>query len=131
MATDFSFGSTKHPDTAKKTRRSRMRQERDELKQKAAQERQEYSASLTPQMRLSALDRRLGVGVGAVKERAKLLLKTEAKKPAVKQEQVITIMTDNVDKEIVDVLEEESNKRGKLKYDKASRSKNSARGKRA
>lgn len=53
-----------------------------EEKQAEAAERDKYCASLSPQERLAGLDRRLGPGVGAKKERARLLAKLT---PEVKQ----------------------------------------------
>lgn len=46
-----------------------------EEKRAEAEERNKYCASLSPQERLAGLDRRLGSGVGAKKERARLLAK--------------------------------------------------------
>ena len=43
-----------------------------ERKMKEGLERKEYWDSLTPQEKLKDLDRRLGVGQGAVRQRAKL-----------------------------------------------------------
>lgn len=46
--------------------------DRKEKKHEEAQVRNDGWASLTPQQQLDALDSRLGKGVGAVKQRAKL-----------------------------------------------------------
>lgn len=46
-----------------------------EEKRAEAEERNKYCASLSPQERLAGLDRRLGSGIGAKKERARLLAK--------------------------------------------------------
>ena len=45
---------------------------RVEARQERAQERQEYWASLSPEDQLSALDERLGPGMGANRQRARL-----------------------------------------------------------
>jgi len=50
---------------------NRGRERRDELRARSA-ERTEIRNKLTPQQQLRALDYRLGKGVGAVKERARL-----------------------------------------------------------
>lgn len=61
-----------------RNRIDRRPQRREEM-----QERLEYWQGLTPAEQLKQLDTRLGKGVGAVKQRAKLALKIEAaKKPA-------------------------------------------------
>lgn len=49
----------------------------------AAAERAAYTSTLTPAQRLEALDRRLGKGAGAVKERARLLKALQASKAPV------------------------------------------------
>ena len=46
-------------------------------KQKEAIERNNFWASLTPQQQLESLDTRLGKGVGAKKQRAKIQFKIE------------------------------------------------------
>lgn len=48
------------------------RKERKSLRQSEALERQKGWDNLTPQQRLNDLDLRLGKGVGAIKQRAKL-----------------------------------------------------------
>ena len=45
---------------------------RKELRQSEALERQKVWGNLTPQQQLEDLDRRLGKGVGAIKQRARL-----------------------------------------------------------
>ena len=75
---EINFAGRKRPDMAKKTRRAIANANRLEFKFKAAQERQEYCNSLSPMQRLSNLDRKLGKGVGAMKERARLQAKIDA-----------------------------------------------------
>lgn len=54
---------------------------RQSVKGQAAVDRQQFAATLSPLDRLAKLDRKLGKGVGAVKERARLMAKlTEAQK---------------------------------------------------
>ena len=48
---------------------------RQSVKAQAAQERKEAIATLTPLERLARLDRKLGKGVGAVKERTRFMAK--------------------------------------------------------
>ena len=59
------------------------------LRQKEAQERQAERDGLTPKEQLKHLDQLLGAGVGAVKERARLVwqVKTGRKTPASEKEQ--------------------------------------------
>ena len=57
------------------------RPDHTEVKKKEAIERQSYYDTLTPVQKIEALDRKLGKGVGAVKQRARLA-KPQAKKPA-------------------------------------------------
>ena len=45
---------------------------RQEEKLRSARERAEYRATLTPEQQLARLDEKLGEGIGAVKERARL-----------------------------------------------------------
>jgi hypothetical protein len=66
-----------------------------EEKQAEAAERDKYCASLSPQERLAGLDRRLGPGVGAKKERARLLAKLT---PEVKQNKTQAAATSVVNK---------------------------------
>lgn len=51
-----------------------------EIKRKEGAERQEAWSKLTPQQQLDELDRRLGKGVGATKQRARLALVIEKSK---------------------------------------------------
>lgn len=76
-------GTRKHPSTSKKTRRAAMRDARIKVAREAAEERQAASAALSPQERLDRLDRKLGKGMGACKERARLqrLLEASQTKP--------------------------------------------------
>jgi hypothetical protein len=60
-----------------------------EEKRAEAEERNKYCASLSPQERLAGLDRRLGPGVGAKKERARLLAKLA---PEAKQNKAQTVV---------------------------------------
>jgi hypothetical protein len=53
----------------------RLRADFQQQRQEEAIERQELSGAMTPEQRLKALDERLGVGVGAVRERARLQAK--------------------------------------------------------
>ena len=48
------------------------KKERKAIRQSEALERQKVWDNMTPQQKLSDLDRRLGEGVGAIKQRAKL-----------------------------------------------------------
>lgn len=50
----------------------RLRPDFKQMRQEEAVERFELSQALTPQQRLNAIDERLGVSVGATKERARL-----------------------------------------------------------
>lgn len=76
---EFNFGSRKHPDTSKKTRRAIFAEDRIKSAHQAANERNEYCSSLNLLDRLKALDVRLGANVGAIKERARIknILETE------------------------------------------------------
>jgi hypothetical protein len=48
---------------------------RKELKNKLAQERNELWRKLTPEQQLKELDLRLGIGIGATRQRAKIISK--------------------------------------------------------
>ena len=67
-------------------KRANQNKEAKEERRLGAAGRAEYFATLTPQQKLARLDARLGPGVGAVKERAKLAKAlTDAAKPATKE----------------------------------------------
>ena len=55
----------------------RLRQDRKAVRQNEAKERKQAYAKMTDKQKIDILDRKLGVGVGAVKQRARL--KTEPK----------------------------------------------------
>lgn len=55
----------------------RNRNDRKEKRKAENEERLEYWRSLTPKQQIQDLDRRLGKGVGAKKQRAKILAKIE------------------------------------------------------
>lgn len=74
---EHNFGGRKSPSTSKKTRRAQFADARKDVVQAAVDERNEYYRSLTPERKLEELDRRLGKGVGAKKERAKIALLME------------------------------------------------------
>lgn len=60
------------------------------LRVQEAKERQDYNDGLTPQQKLEHLDKKLGVGVGAVKQRARLagLIEKKNTKPVENKQQV-------------------------------------------
>ena len=69
-------------------KRANKNKEEKDRRQLEAAGRAEYSATLTPQQKIARLDARLGTGLGAVKERAKLakVIAEAAKvKPAAKE----------------------------------------------
>jgi len=74
------IGTRKHPDTAKKSRRARMKDEREKARRLDVQASQKAWRALSATEQLAALDRRLGVGVGAKKQRARLAPLAEAEK---------------------------------------------------
>ena len=66
------FGGIKKPDTSKKRRRASMNDERFKTKSTIISEMLEAHQALTTFEKIQKLDYRLGVGVGALKERARL-----------------------------------------------------------
>ena len=74
---ELNFGGRKSPSTSKKTRRAQFADQRRDVLQAAIEERNTYYRSLTPEQKLEGLDRRLGKGIGAKKERAKIALLME------------------------------------------------------
>ena len=75
--------SRKSPDTSKVARRGRMQDERVKAAHLRAEEMHAAWQKLSPSQQLESLDKRLGKGVGAVKQRARIAAKlqvTEAKK---------------------------------------------------
>jgi Spy/CpxP family protein refolding chaperone len=74
---EMNFGGRKSPSVSKKTRRAQFADQRRDIKQAEAKERDDYYRSLTPEQKLEKLDRKLGKGVGAVKERARIMLVME------------------------------------------------------
>lgn len=63
----------KNPDPMKRARRARMRDERRATARAEAEERNAFWRSLSPAMQLASLDARLGRGLGARKQRARIL----------------------------------------------------------
>ncbi len=82
------FGGIKKPDTSKKTRRASMNDERFKTKSTIISEMLEAHQALTTFEKITKLDQRLGVGIGASKERARLnyLLDKENLEKAAKTE---------------------------------------------
>lgn len=74
------IGTRKHPDTMKKSRRARMHDERMKTRRADVKESQKAWRALSATEQLAALDRRLGVGVGATKQRARLAPLAEAER---------------------------------------------------
>lgn len=74
------ISTRKHPDTAKKSRRARMKDERKKARRLDVQASQKAWRALSATEQLAALDRRLGVGIGATKQRARLAPLAEAEK---------------------------------------------------
>lgn len=70
---ELNFGGHKSPSTSKKTRRAQFADARRDAKFAAAEERNNYYRSLTPEQKLEKLDRKLGKGAGAKKERARIM----------------------------------------------------------
>ena len=60
-------------------KREGARKHKWEIRREAAIERQEHWSSLTPQEQLVELDRRLGKGVGAVRQRFKINQRLKSK----------------------------------------------------
>ena len=85
-------GSRKHPSASKKANRARANAERAQIKLDAANERQGYRNSLSPMQQITRLDKRLGMNVGAAKERARLkaILEAAAAKEEAAQQAAIT-----------------------------------------
>lgn len=79
MSSVEGFGTRKHPDTAKQSRRARMKDERDKAARTRADEMHAAFGALTPEQQIATLDSRLGKGVGAVKQRARIVAKIAAK----------------------------------------------------
>lgn len=63
-------------------------------KRQEAEDRQAYRDSLTPRQQLLRIDRRLGVGVGAQKERAKLIGQMSAQEVEQYEREVETLWFD-------------------------------------
>lgn len=73
------------------------------IKQEEASKRAKDWASLTPKQQLEALDLRLGKGMGAKKQRAKLQTTTDrlqAKKPMIAHDEVHQVIEEEVPKKI-------------------------------
>lgn len=69
---DFNWFSRDHQTSEAHLQASRAREERDRKKFFGPEERAKVRAERTPQEQLAVLDARLGVGIGAKKERARL-----------------------------------------------------------
>ncbi|HVI39648.1 MAG TPA: hypothetical protein VM577_03225 [Anaerovoracaceae bacterium] len=72
MSDDMFRSGRKSPSTAKKTRRARFKEEREDDKRLAAKERQDEHDKLSLMEKIAKLDYKLGPNVGATKERARL-----------------------------------------------------------
>lgn len=86
-----------------------------EIKRSEAAERQEAWSKLSPVQQLEALDRRLGSGVGAVKQRAKLALAIEQMKNSSSSSHVAATQSEHG-------AEERVNARSKNRREQAKRS---------
>jgi hypothetical protein len=86
------------------------------LRQKEAEERQTERDVLLPQAQLKRLDALLGAGVGAVKERARLLwqVKTGRKAPAFEKEQARLLAAEKEQARLAVVLAAEAEKARRL-----------------
>ena len=58
----------------------KLRQDRKEKRKREAKERQEAYNKLSPQQKIASLDNKLGKGIGATKQRAKLQKEIETAK---------------------------------------------------
>jgi hypothetical protein len=72
MTTQMMVGGRKNLNTDKKSRRSRFAETRAKSRRADSEERGAYWTGLSPLAQLTALDGRLGAGVGATKQRARI-----------------------------------------------------------
>lgn len=84
-------------------KQSRRNKARVAIRRAEAAERQAFALQQTPQQRLLTLDERLGAGIGAVRERARLLKQIQdGKKPVAKETAEAIVGVPETKKELVE-----------------------------
>jgi hypothetical protein len=77
---ELNFGGRKSPSVSKKTRRAQFADVRRDARRAEAKERNDWYQTQTAQQKIDLLDRKLGKGVGAVKQRTRLQLQLKQEK---------------------------------------------------